>query len=291
MRNTALGLSFLMAALIGGCAGSPFAPSTSSGPAPVSSSSTAPTKIAAPAWFDSASFSSTFPTEILMLGEQHDADEHHVLEAYVVQSMVEKKQLAALVLEMADNGATTIKLPPTASAADVQKALAWDDKGWPWKNYGPAIMAAVAGGVPVVGANVPRSSMKDAMADVSLDVQLSGPALKAQQQAIRKGHCDQLPESQITPMTRIQIARDRSMAHALAEAVVPGKTVVLIAGAGHTDKYLGVPQHLPNTVTFKSVQMKPQAAASSERVASVYDAIWTTPTVPTKDYCAAFTAK
>ena len=56
------------------------------------------------------------------------------------------------------------------------------------------------------------------MADGKLDGQLPGPALKAQQQAIRLGHCNMLPESQITPMTRVQIARDISMAQTLAAA-------------------------------------------------------------------------
>jgi uncharacterized iron-regulated protein len=45
-------------------------------------------------------------------------------------------------------------------------------------------------------------------------------------------------------MTRVQIARDRTMAQVLGSAARPGKTVVLIAGAGHADPELGVPLHL-----------------------------------------------
>ena len=98
-------------------------------------------------------------------------------------------------------------------------------KAWPWQDYGPAVMTAVRAGVPVLGANLPRDQMPASMNDSKLDVQLPGPALKAQQQAIRIGHCNLLPESQITPMTRVQIARDITMADTIHQLVFPGKTV------------------------------------------------------------------
>jgi uncharacterized iron-regulated protein len=119
-------------------------------------------------------------------------------------------------------------------------------------------MAAVAAGVPVLGANLPRAEMRAAMADVSLDRLLSGPAMKAQQQAIRLGHCELLPQQQIRPMTRIQIARDREMARALQSALAPGKTVVLLAGAGHVEPELGVPRHLAATLRVRSLVLPPQ---------------------------------
>jgi uncharacterized iron-regulated protein len=152
----------------------------------------------------------------------------------------------------------------------------------------------------VLGANLPRARMKDTMADVSLDVQLPGPALKAQQQAIRIGHCGQLPESQISPMTRIQIARDRAMAHTVTQAVTRGKTVVLVAGAGHADRTLGVPQHVPTDVKLRSVKLQaggnststgaPDAGAAPGRPGP-FDLVWLTPPLPQKDYCAGVKGK
>jgi len=85
---------------------------------------------------------------------------------------------------------------------------------------------------------------------------------------VRLGHCEMLPESQITPMTRIQIARDRAMAETIASAVQPGKTVVLLAGAGHVQEDVGVPRHLPATVRVKSLSLTPEETG--------------------KDYCAEF---
>lgn len=224
------------------------------------------------------------PADALLLGEQHDAPEHHALERETVQALAERGELAALALEMAEDGRSSARLPATATDAQVQTALGWNDKAWPWTRYGPTVMTAVRAGVPVVGANLPRARMKDAMADVSLDVQLNGEAYAAQQEAVREGHCKLLPESQIGPMTRIQVGRDRAMAQALVKARQPGKTVVLIAGAGHVTKVLGVPQHLPTDVSVKTVHL--QAGGPAEDDTDAYDATWRTPALPPVDYCA-----
>ncbi|MBN8756839.1 MULTISPECIES: ChaN family lipoprotein [Variovorax] len=225
------------------------------------------------------------PVDALLLGEQHDAPEHHVIERETVEALVARGQLAALALEMAEEGRGTAHVAPTATEAQVQAALDWSDKAWPWASYGPAVMAAVRAGVPVVGANLPRARMKDAMADVSLDAQLGSDAYIAQQTAVREGHCKMLPESQIIPMTRIQVGRDRAMAQAVVKARQPGKTVLLIAGSGHVVRTLGVPQHLPNDVRIATVRML-AAPTLANVVPGEYDRIWQTPPLPEKDYCA-----
>lgn len=222
------------------------------------------------------------PADILVLGEQHDAPEHHVIERETVETLARDGRLAALAMEMAEEGQTTAALKADATEAQAQAALGWNDKGWPWADYGPAVMVAVRAGVPVIGANLPRARMKDAMADVSLDAQLGDAERSAQQQAVREGHCNLLPESQIVPMTRIQMARDRSMAQAALKARVPGKTVLLIAGAGHATKTLGIAQHLPTDIKLKSVRL----VAGEADKAPGYDALWRTAALPEKDYCA-----
>lgn len=229
------------------------------------------------------------PTNFLLIGEQHDAPDHQRIEREVVEALAAKGQLAALALEMAEQGQDTRELGPKATEAQVRNALRWNDAGWPWKVYGPVVMAAVQAGVPVLGANLPRARMKDAMSDVSLDAQLSPEALKAQQDAVRSGHCDALPESQIGPMTRIQIARDRAMAQTLIQAKSPGKTVVLVSGSGHSPRVTGVPQHLPTDMEVRVVRLLAGEAGASKGPA-VYDAVWLTPPLPPRDYCAEFKA-
>ena len=225
------------------------------------------------------------PADALLVGEQHDAAAHHLIGQQIIARLSARGLLAALALEMADTGLSTATLRPSATEQQVRNALKWDEKGWPWAAYGPAVMTAVRAGVPVMGANLPRAQMQASMTDNKLEAQLPGPVLKAQQQAVRLGHCNLLPENQITPMTRIQIARDITMANTLSQAILPGKVVVLLTGTGHADRHLGVPRHLPSDVKVKAIQLLAGEASGTDK-AGAFDAVWTTPALAAADYCA-----
>ena len=259
-------------AIAGGCAGRPEAPILEK---PVGSAAAQ----------TAARLDALLPADVLLVGEQHDAAEHHRIEQQVVSILASRGLLAAVALEMADVGVSTARLKPSATEEQTRRALKWDDKAWPWPAYGPAVMTAVRAGVPVLGANLPRAQMQDSMNDSKLDVQLPGPALKAQQQGIRIGHCNLLPESQITPMARIQIARDITMADTIHQLVFAGKTVVLLAGNGHVDRKLGVPQHLRADLKAKAIYLRAGDASTSES-ANAFDAVWPTPALPETDHCA-----
>lgn len=266
-----LTLGVLCAALMTACANRPEAPII-----PL---------LAGQAAFDTATrLDKLLPADVLLLGEQHDAAEHQQIEQQVVANLAQRGVLAAVALEMADAGTSTATLHPSSNDDRVRLALRWQDDSWPWSAYGPAVMTAVRAGVPVLGANLPRARMRDSMADSKLDGALPGPALKAQQQGIRTGHCNLLPETQITPMTRIQIAKDISMASTLSQAAVPGKVVVLLSGNGHADRFLGVPQHLGTDLKVKVIRLRAGPDAGDK--ASAFDMVWATPALPEKDYCA-----
>ena len=242
-----------------------------------------------------ARLATLLPADVLLLGEQHDAPAHQQLQRQAVQWLAARGALAALALEMAEQGRSTAGLPRDASEADVQHALAWRDAGWPWKTYRLVVMAAVRAGVPVLGANLPAARQREAMRDAALDARLPPAALQEQQQRMRDGHCGLLPESQIGPMTRVQIARDIAMADTVRAARQPGRTVLLVAGNGHVHRALGVPLHLPPDLTTKVLSAQSgqaQAAIDSEVTdtlpahTSGADLLWPTPPVPPRDYCA-----
>ena len=242
-----------------------------------------------------ARLATLLPADVLLLGEQHDAPAHQQLQRQAVQWLAARGELAALALEMAEQGRSTAGLPRDASEADVQHALAWRDAGWPWKTYRLVVMAAVRAGVPVLGANLPAARQREAMRDAALDARLPPAALAEQQQRVRDGHCGLLPESQIGPMTRVQIARDIAMADTVRAARQPGRTVLLVAGNGHVHRALGVPLHLPPDLTAKVLSAQSgqaQAAIDSEVTdtlpahTSGADLLWPTPPVPPRDYCA-----
>lgn len=235
------------------------------------------------------------PTPLLLLGEQHDAPEHQRLQRETVQHLAARGELAALVLEMSDRGRQTTGLGADASEARVREALDWrgatNAGAWPWATYGPVVMAAVRAGVPVLGGNLPRGEMRAAMAEPALDGALPAAALQTQRDHIREGHCGLLPESQIAPMTRIQLARDRAMARTALAALRPGQTVLLIAGNQHVRRDLGVPQHLPAGQAFKVVVSQAGPAPASEAPGAAADRVWDTPPVPPRDHCAEMKAQ
>jgi len=230
------------------------------------------------------------PADVLLVGEQHDAPAHQELEQQIVSSLAARGLLAAVALEMAEVGASTAQLKPSSTEEQARRALKWDDKAWPWAAYGPAVMTAVRAGVPVLGANLPRGQMPRSMNDGKLDARLPGPALKAQQQGIRLGHCNLLPESQIQPMTRIQIAKDITMADTVHQLLLPGKTVVLLAGSGHVNRRLGVPQHLRADLTAKALHLRAGDSSGTDG-ADAFDSVWATPALPDTDYCAELKAQ
>ena len=269
------------------------------------STSVTPEAITPPVADIAARVHALLPLDALLLGEQHDAPDHQRIHREVIETLAARGALAGVVLEMAMQGNSTASIAALgsnggkgdsydkeASEDAVRAALKWDEQAWPWATYAPAIMAAVRAGVPVMGANMPRAQMGAAMQQPDLDQRLNGPALKAQQQLIRLGHCNLLPESQISPMTRIQIARDVAMANAIVQAHAnDAKTVVLLAGSGHVDRTLGVPQHLPAGLKTKSVLLVAGSVSDAADRAADFDAVWSAAAVPPQDYCAGLKEK
>jgi uncharacterized iron-regulated protein len=186
------------------------------------------------------------PARLLVYGEQHDQPDQQRQVAEVVRQLAARGELAAVVIEMADAGRSTAGLPRDSNDAAVREALAWT--GWTWADYAGVVMAAVQAGVPVLGGNLPRAGMRETMRDASLDGRVDDAARTLLAEAVRSGHCNLLPESQIPGMVRIQIARDVSMARtvgAALEAAPPGQRVLLLTGAQHASRDRGVPLHLP----------------------------------------------
>ncbi len=231
-----------------------------------------------------ASLQQVLPADVLLLGEQHDATDHQQLQREAVQWLAARGALAAVVLEMAEQGGSTAGLARDATEAQAQAALQWQDKAWPWASYGPMVMAAVAAGVPVLGGNLPRNQMRAAMGQAQWDAHLPPAALQRQHTEIRDGHCGLLPETQIAPMARIQIARDARMAQTMLTAAQPGKTVLLVAGSGHVWRSLGVPTHLGAGVAAKVVVARTGAEPAATHADA--DLVAPTPALPPRDACA-----
>lgn len=226
---------------------------------------------------------------IVLLGEQHDAVAHQAWQQATVEQLAKQERLAALVIEMAPRTGSTASLARDASEDAVQQALKWQDAAWPWPRYRGVVMPAVRAGVPVLGGNLPRADMKQAMRNENLDTHLPPEGWQRQLDAIREGHCGLLPDTQLAPMARIQLARDASMAEVARAAVKPGKTVLLVAGRGHVLRGVGIPTWLPEAAGAKVAVA--QAGETSVAQASDVDWLQKTDALPAKDHCAELREK
>lgn len=265
-RLTGLAAAALLAAALAGCA-----------------SSSAPARD----WTQQLQRWSDAP--IVLLGEQHDAVAHQAWQQATVEQLAKQERLAALVIEMAPRTGSTASLARDASEDAVQQALQWQDAAWPWPRYRGVVMAAVRAGVPVLGGNLPRADMKQAMRNENLDTHLPPEGWQRQLDAIREGHCGLLPDTQLAPMARIQLARDASMAEVARAAVKPGKTVLLVAGRGHVLRGVGIPTWLPEAAGAKVAVA--QAGETSVAQASDVDWLQKTDALPAKDHCAELREK
>lgn len=225
-------------------------------------------------------------TELILLGEQHDAPEHQELARISVEALANQQILSALVLEMAEAGVSTEGMPIQSSEATVRERLKWNDAGWPWSRYGPIVMQAVRAGVPVLGSNLPFSAMAAVMKEDAWDSKVPSAVLAGHRESMIQSHCGLLPESQVPAMARIQIARDERMAQTASKWLRSGKSVVLLAGAEHVKKDRGIPLLLDARSKGKVTVVWMQAATAIKKDPALSDLNWQTPPVPFKDYCA-----
>lgn len=229
--------------------------------------------------------------ERLLIGEQHDNPDHHALQLWLLQALGQRRAPGSLLLEMLEPGQQA-RVDAVRGAvvqgdwpADLPQALAWQ-QGWDWALYGPIVRHALARPYPLLAANLERPQL--------LQIYHQPPALSgtrstaaavrtALQQQIRESHCGLLPESQLPAMLAVQQQRDRRMAEALLAAPVPS---LLLAGAYHVRRDLGVPLHLGDLGEAAGGLVLILADVGNTVTAAEADFVWYTPAQPARDYCA-----
>ncbi len=227
----------------------------------------------------------------VLIGERHDNPDHHALQYWLLQALAQRREQGSLLLEMLNPDQQKRVARVQASIgrgqwpADLPEALAWQ-RGWDWDLYAPVVEYALAQPYPMLAANLDRAEITDIY---RRKPQLRGraaaePVQKKLLAQIRASHCDMLPEAQLPPMLAVQQQRDRRMAEQLNAAPKPA---VLLAGAFHVRRDLGVPLHLANRDTKVLVLVEVGETLSAEQA----DFVWFTPAQPQQDHCAEFGKK
>ncbi len=198
-----------------------------------------------------------FTQPVVLLGEVHDNAAQHALRLDAFRAALATGARPALVLEQFDRDKQPAldrllaATPPPDADALIAAAGA---PGWKWDNYRPFIALAVQHGLPIVAANVARDEarqvMREGLAARGFEAGVPAEVLAAQATDIEASHCGMLDKTTASRMALAQVARDQSMARALATHAERG--AVLLAGNGHVRTDIGAPRWLPPAVRSRS---------------------------------------
>ncbi len=242
-----------------------------------------------------------FRSHFVLLGEVHPHVDHHALQARVLKEIAVAGRRPSVVLEMAPRGLQAVLDEAEAIGADtLGRALAWEKRGWPdWEIYKPIFEVALAYGLPLVAGDLEgpriralaRGTEVSDDASLGLDEALPEPLQASLLETLFQSHCELMPREALGGMALAQRARDGSLTRALVDTATPDGAV-LIAGAGHLDRELGVPRLLDHwvpeksrvAVAFSEVRDADQSADSL--AAEGFDFLVMTPRAEVKDHCA-----
>ncbi len=257
--------------------------------------------------------------DFVLLGESHDNEDHHRIQAWAVAQIFARGRRPALAFEMfRANQAETLQNyleRHPRDAAGLGPALDWDSSGWPpWPQYQPIAQAALDAGAPILAADLARATIHeiskegaralgtDVVARLGLDRPLPKALRQAMERDIVDAHCNKLPASMISPMATVMQARDAHMADILIRgAGMPGRDgAVLISGKGHARRDHGAQFHLGRlapartTVSLAMIEVAegendPKAYSARFNAETVpYDYVWFTPRPEREPACERF---
>lgn len=229
--------------------------------------------------------------ERVLVGEQHDNPDHHALQLWLLRELSRLRPQGSVLMEMLNpDQQNKVDQARTAARAgqaitDPFNTLAWQP-GWDWSLYGPLVMHQLRQPYPLLAANLDRAEIMQIYRQrPTLGGERSGAA-EVQERLladIRESHCGLLPDSQLPAMLAVQQQRDRRMAEALLAAPQPS---LLLAGAFHVRKDLGVPLHLADLGAQVGSAVLILAEVGRSVDASMADYVWFTAAQPEQDHCA-----
>jgi uncharacterized iron-regulated protein len=251
----------------------------------------------------------------VLLGEVHDNPAQHRIQAGLLRQLARAGRRPALVFEMIardrEDALAEVQAQPTPRPDDIRQAVDWDASGWPsFTHYAPVFAAALDAGLPIFAgdlASADRATLRrDGIAGLdpahAAALGLESPLDAARQATlegtIRAGHCDLLPEASVPRLVEFQRARDGQLARALMDAA-RRDGAVLIAGAGHVRRDVGVPAalaHLEPEARLASLALVEVDASApdpqrllAERFGdpAPFDYVWFTERAPRADPCEA----
>lgn len=243
---------------------------------------------------------------IVLLGETHDNEDHHRLQAQIHAALCAGGARPALVMEQFDtehqDAIDAARSAPGASARSVAAAGKMRS-AWNFDSYAPLIAQALSLGTPLIAANLSREAARAVIRDgyaalgpgrateLALEQAWDEDRERSLQHAILEGHCGQVPSALLPGMAAAQRARDAVMADVLLGQAAGA---VGIIGRGHARRDFGVPHYLGyrrggiDVVAIGLVEVEAGRDQASDYATdqAQFDYLWFTPREQRADPCA-----
>ena len=231
--------------------------------------------------------------DYVFIGERHGRAAHQNRSAFIIGALAERGSTPNIVFEMLTHEQTEIVAQYRRRAPEYALALAtdldWSNSGWPaWSYYYPIFNMAFTTKADIWGGDLTEAE-QDAAMDINRPVDAK---LLYYAEQMRDAHCGLIDETRVAQLSRLQVARDVSMANAL-EMAGPSNGAILIAGSSHIRKNIGVPSLLTGTKSivllretngYVSEFLERSELAVSQPLNS-YDYIWFTPKIDESSLC------
>ena len=234
----------------------------------------------------------------VLIGERHGRRAHQNREAFLLAALAERKRYPGVVFEMLTHSQDPIvadyRRRSPEYAVGLGAALGWHKTHWPaWSFYAPVFQVAFGAKLPIVGADLTEQD-RERISNSSLDpLPEADPRRGSWSASLKNAHCDQIGETRLSDLTRLQLVRDETMARALEEVAGRADGAVLIAGSAHVRKDRGVPTYLESQdvrsvallETRKGKSPAEHLPASVGGKRPVYDYVWFTPRLKDLSVC------
>ncbi|WP_434632739.1 ChaN family lipoprotein [Chromobacterium sp. CV08] len=223
------------------------------------------------------------PADMLLLGEKHDNRHHHRIEVWLARRLAASRPQGSVLLEMltpsqqprVDEVKAWLRGDPAVRPSRVRELLGWQ-AGWPWALYGELAMTLMRGPYPVLAANLDRDRMRAYYASrerpqgrATRDPRAAGRL----EEVIRGEHGGKMDDGMLASMLAVQQQRDRRMAEGLLAAPKPA---MLIAGAYHARRDVGVPLHLADLAPERTAAVLVLAEEGAALDREQADYVWYT---------------
>lgn len=193
--------------------------------------------------------------DIILLGEEHDKLSHHRAQTQIIKELMKKQNLAVVFEMLSTDKQAQIDAAKTRnkeiSPHQIKREINWDKK-WHYPGYEWILDAVFYSPSLIIAGNLSKDEINTVISGAqSIKGQISTASSVREKlgKIIAKSHKN-LNADLIEIFVEIQQFKDRRMADKLVHSQLQS---VLIAGRAHTDKSMGVPLHIKDFQSKKSV--------------------------------------